>query len=388
MTDAAVMHTLAYFPWYPLRESIDAGPFELVPYRRGRAPGGEGSDLQKMCDAILATHRTAPKAVVSHAMLLRIAGHAVTDLVEYDDVHRLLIWGELVAFTGLSTRRFFDDTGYVNREALRLVVQQFDDPIKGVGMQFRRRDGMKNVHITREAAVFARPLHADPGLRGELDVALLQALVVRAEHDGWGRYEEAIQSFNTASTDDPSVMEESEIVTLLGALERLFDLSRGKEDDLATEVIRALDSGSSISPAASARVGRSPTPAKYTGRDSMREVWIRDLFQLRGQHAHGKIEPRMTALWSRREHLLFASFAFPLIMKRELARERYYELTLNDKGQLAAFERLLDPDHFLVRDLLEERPYPWSEVLDQALMRAWINETPGARPDQTDPSTG
>jgi len=387
MTDAGVVHTLAFFPWFQLREPVDAGPFELVPYHRGRTPGGQGSDVQKACDAILETYRTAPRAVVSRAMLLRIAGGGVTDLVEDDHIHRLLIWGELVAFAGLSTRRFFDETSYVNRDALRLVVQQFADPTRGVGMQFRRRDGSSNVHVTRGAAVFPRPLHAVTGLRGEIDVPLLQALTTRAEQDGWGRYQEAIQSFNAANTDDPSVLEESEIVTLVGALERLFDLSRGKEDELAAEVIRALDSGSTMSPLASLRVGRSPTPVRYTGRDSMREVWIRDVFQLRGQHAHGKIEPRMTTLWSRREHLLFASFAFPLILKHELAREGFYTLTLGDKGRLAAFEELLDPDHFLVRDPFHDGPYPWSEVLSRTSMRAWINERLAAHHEQNDSST-
>jgi hypothetical protein len=90
-------------------------------------------------------------------MLLRVAGRAATDCVEDDDINRLLIWGELVAFGGSAHGGSSTDTSYVNRDALRLVVQQFDDRMKGVGMQFRRRDGTSNVHVTRAAAIFPRP---------------------------------------------------------------------------------------------------------------------------------------------------------------------------------------------------------------------------------------
>jgi len=167
------------------------------------------------------------------------------------------------------------------------------------------------------------------------------------------------------------VLPETEAVNIVGAFERFFELSRGKEDELADQFSVALSPGEAILPSDSERVKRSVSPEKFLKRQSMREVWIRDFFQLRGDHAHGKIEPQKKTLWTLREHLLLASFAFPLVVKRALAEEGDYVMTPDDTADIAAFERLLEPDHFAERRQEDTSPYPWTRIRGEIRTRQW-----------------
>ena len=110
--------------------------FELVPYRRREAPGGRGTSVQTACDDVLELYRMSPSTSIQRATVLKVAEREVTDHLEEQMIRRVLVWGELVAFSGLATARFFDQMGYANRDAFRLVVQNFDDLTKGV-MVFR-----------------------------------------------------------------------------------------------------------------------------------------------------------------------------------------------------------------------------------------------------------
>ena len=74
---------------------------------------------------------------------------------------------------------------------------------------------------------------------------------------------------------------------------------------------------------------------------SVREIWIRDLFRLRGHLAHGKIIKDFTLGWSINEHLVLGSFIFPLVAKLLLSKRNIYNLSKNDSLYIDVFERFL-----------------------------------------------
>jgi hypothetical protein len=339
---------LAFFPWLALTETLDLGEFRLVPYSRAKEPFGSGSAEQRECDAVLEIYHETRLAPIRRATLLQRNGHSLTSHVGNEEAQEIAEWGELVAFAGLSARRYFSHLNYVSRESLRLMVVGYKDPHGGIQEWRRRRDGYTNTIVSRDVAQVIRPLHAYAAGRSTIDVPLLQTLIQRRRHDGWERYLEAIRVFNAASTDDPGVPEEFEVVAIIGALERLCDLRGGDEHELATSLVKLLGITDIVSPGTSARLGASQARVLHSNRRCMTDVWIRDFFRQRGKHAHGRNAGPMPTVWSIREHLLLGSFLFPLAVRRLLESDGSYTLSESDQLDLRAAEHLLDLPELLV----------------------------------------
>lgn len=369
------MGTLSFFPWLHLSDPIRVSGFELIPYRRGMTPAGAGTPDQAVLDALLDPYRHAPQGRVGSATLLRFDGRALLEDLQDDEADQVLRFGELVAFAGLAARRFFEDFRYSNRDHYRLIVQQFTDPSSGLGVVSRRRDGAARTIVTRSAVLVLKPYHVSTTPTHDVDVPLLESLLRRATTEDWGEIEDAITGFNAASTDSPDVREDTEAVTILGALERLFGLRGGNEHELANAFVSAIVPTTTMSPLDCARITGSARRESFDKYGSLREVWIRDFFRLRGDHAHGKIAPQYRSLWALREHLLLVSFAFPLVAKARLVRDGVYTWTDQDLAAVESFERLVCMKHFEVRDDDhdddddDEVPSTWPQVLNRAETR-------------------
>ena len=116
---------------------------------------------------------------------------------------------------------------------------------------------------------------------------------------------------------------------------------------------------------------RTPRRDRYERYACLREAWIRDLFRLRGDHAHGRIAPRYASICSLREHLLFEALTFQLLVKSRLVREADYNWTDFDLARIEAIEKLLQYDHFAVQESEPpsgeyREPRTWSKSLDRA----------------------
>ena len=385
------MGTLAFFPWMHIRERVTAPGFELAPYSRGVSPGGAGASEQSTIDTLLGPYREAPQGPVRKATILRLEGKGLLDDMSDEEADRVLLFGELVAFSGLAARRFFDQLSYSSRESFRLIVQRFVDAGSGMTVVSRRRDGRSMTVVSKSAMLILKPYHVPPARAAELDVPLLDALLRRATRDDWGEIEEAIAGFNSANTDSPDVREESEAVALLGALERVLGLRGGDEHELADAFRAAVVPKETVQPVECSRISDSARRKAYEAYSSLREAWVRDFFRLRGDHAHGKLTPRYKSLWSLREHLLLATFVLPLVVKARLVRDGEYAWTDEDLGHVEAFEQLISLDPFASSD--DERQNDrhartWSRILSdwklQVAVERWISEreTPADSPPE------
>jgi len=95
-------------------------------------------------------------------------------------------------------------------------------------------------------------------------------------------------------------------------------------------------------------------------------TWLKELHNLRSKLIHGDNLFSRTWGWRIGEHLLMASFVFPLATKLLLAATHLYELTQDDRAALLAIDNLLAAPrwgHTANEDEEEDGPTPWDRIL-------------------------
>jgi len=356
---------------------------QLVPFRRGSEPAGPGTELQRVVDAVLEPYLVAAARPVEEATLVSLAGQGLTEAITDDALRDLFIVAELLAFSGLAARQFFNPIGlgYANRDMFNLIVQRFDDPRGGVSLTSRRREGSTQNYVTRDVYRVDRPRHVTSPFPVGLDDALLRALMRARESDD-GRYVESVVLFNRANTDGNDVSPGIEIILVVGAFQRLLQCQGSRGHELATNFVQLFVPSQELGVDAVSTVGqlrhrRRPWPR------SIREAWIRDLYATRGDLAHGRTRSRYPADWSVADHLLLAAYAFPRLVKVCLAQNRLYELTDDDRLSVDMFEDLAR--HDLSEPVREggEEQWPWNRIRSHwvwsgatARMRAALESKP------------
>ncbi len=364
------MSMLAFFPWMTLPDAISVGEFELIPYRRGHRPSAKvgESGLQETLDAVLEPFRNVEHPLHS-CVLVTTSARSLTDDLTEEVRSDFFAFAELLALSGVAARSLFTWGGYTNRDNFRLVIQAFDDPESGAAVLTRRRDGSARNVMPRNSYVVRKPEHVGSANETAIDEPLLSALLESRGHGIWERLYEACLGFNLANTDRNEMAEEAEGILLVGALERLLNCAGGKEHQLASRFSDRL----------APRNSRQPTDGslpdheiieRFRHSQSLRDVWIRDFFRLRGNFAHGKMESRYSPLWTLKNHLLFASFIFPFVVKYELGDAGLYELSDRDQEWVDMFEDFLTRDHFSQRgDPYNPASHPWNQIREEAMHR-------------------
>lgn len=362
------MSMLSFFPWLGVKERLQLGEFQLLPYERGQSSCGAGVELQRAFDSVLEHYVEANQKPIRHATLVVADGRQITDDLGQEEMESYFNFGELVAFGGLATRKFFGlGNQYCNRDDFTFIIQGFRETVPGVGIVSRRRDGGKSTFVTATIYRVQRPFHVQSDSDFKLDAPLVKVLLDIRERDEWSHYFEAISGFNRANTDSNQVGEASELVATVGAFERLFDCNRGKEDDLATRFIQAFQPTSRMSITSCGRIPAN----RFSGCTSVAEAWIMDAFRLRGDLAHGKHKVRYPAVWNSQEHLLLSSFIFPRIVKSVLASKGHYTLTEEDRGDLNTFEHFVTCDNLFAvpDDVAASQSRPWDKIIEEAMWR-------------------
>jgi hypothetical protein len=122
----------------------------------------------------------------------------------------------------------------------------------------------------------------------------------------------------------------------------------------------------------------------------LRQVWIRDLHRLRGSLAHGRLSARYPSIWTPREHLILATFAFTMILKTRMVDRSIYSLTSIDVDGIDAFEQLCCAEHFAESaDDEESKDLPGHRALRDAgmdrLIERWRKQL---APAEIEPDVG
>lgn len=370
------MKVVALFPWLQPHKETDCGDFSLIPYIRGKAPGGTGTPLQALLDELTLPYMSHSNEPIKAATLMRISGQDIIGELNEDQRDELFLFGELVAFSGLAKREFFaGHINYTNRDNFILAVQSFKqiDPNSGTVIVVRRRDGSCDTTVSRKALRIHCPAHVPRVLSSDiLDVTLLKILVTarkKLKPEDWERCYESIWWFNKANTDSAQVTPQEEVVFSVSAFERLLDSRTGVLEDLVPPFLELVNPSESVSiDKCTKSLGRLRGKVKSS---SIREAWLRDLVILRHNHAHGMKAPGYHPCWSIEEHLLLASYIFPLMVKRMLHRNLLYRPTSEDEVDINAFESLANADLFSPQTSPDgSERWPWHEIRDTHMWKA------------------
>jgi hypothetical protein len=358
---------LAFFPWLRLKEPLTVGEFTLTPYERGKKPAGKGTSPQNTLDAVTEPYLELATRPIRYATLLQFGKDDLTRDLNDQERSVAFIFSDIVAVSGLSCRQYFRGGGfsYWNRDNFQLIIQKFDDPHGGASHLTRRRDGSGFHYVTRDAYRVQKPMHVSLSETAQIDEPLLQALLHARRLKTWGQLSESIFSFNLASTDRHDMGEHVEHVLLSGALERLLNCNRGKEDELAERFTQMLSPSSPMPLGSCSRFAAPELITRFKKSSCVCDAWIRDFFHVRGDLAHGKVTPLYPSVWSLPNHLLLASVVYPPLLKKVLSGEGAYTFSEEDRFQIDLFEPLACEEHFVFATPPEEPlDYPWNRVID------------------------
>lgn len=173
------MSMIVFFPWLRLKEQLQAGEFELIPYRRGKAPGGAGTQLQTILDSILLPYRAGGDRSINEATVVRVnQGDLIRDL-NGEERSALFVLSEALSVAGLSRREFFKvaSLGYQNRDNFRLIIQAFTEAGGGAAITSRRRDGSTTNYWSGDSYRIQKPEHVHVNSINQIDTPLLQSLL-------------------------------------------------------------------------------------------------------------------------------------------------------------------------------------------------------------------
>ena len=149
---------------------------------------------------------------------------------------------------------------------------------------------------------------------------------------------DAISLFNRANTDASEVPDSAELVMMRAAYETLME-SGYKTEELKKKLTEHF-SGDLIDPSWDAGVfsedeWRTRWPKKSDADIAPRPfaIWVDDFCNARNSSAHGtnlksKYGP---SIWSIQNHLMFAAWLFPLIVKKILETDGVYSLNENER---------------------------------------------------------
>jgi len=342
------MGMLAFFPWLSIGEPVAVDRLRLVSFERGAAPAVAGTDEQRLIDGVLAPFRAA-HGPVNVATIVHLEGKAYTADLDEADRNDLFVFSQVVAFGGLAAREFCSWGHYCNAADFSFVIQGFRDEPNGTFFDVRRRDGHTSVRVTADAYQVQAPSQMSFHRPVRLDTALIRALMSARGTPVWDRIFEAIGPFLRANTDSAEITEQTEVVEMVGAFEKVLGV--WSADKLKRELWTHLRPTRDISPRDAPRI----PPALRNG-PSVRSLWIADFYELRNAHAHGSQTPPSGLVWDRMEHLLLGAYVFPLLVKSLLSEENRYELTEADQKAIDLFEwRARSKRHLLERVETEGR---------------------------------
>jgi hypothetical protein len=355
---------IAFLPWLTLDAERLLSRFRLVPYGIGRSNDVVSLIPHAHIDQALRFYRDSRRKPIQRCSLVAFADRAIGAELSETDVQEIFIFGELLAFSALAKRRFFQNGfGYVSRDQYVLVVQQLPEQFSGsIALTYRRRDGGITHGIGADDYPIPIPPHVGEQAPLTYDDRLLGGLLkawTELSARDWQRSYEAVNAFNLANTDSEAVPEHMELVLLHGAFERAMGVKGGDTNDFVAKLSACFQINTRVHCRTKGAIQPKPKP----NEPYVLEAWARDFCLARGSVAHGHGYAAAKPTWSLRNHLLLATYLLPLVMKRVLAKAGTLPMCGEDVALIDAFECLASFDHF-ARSSQRTTP-PWRRIMSE-----------------------
>jgi hypothetical protein len=348
-----------------------------LPYCRGKKPGSIGGATQADIDQVLgnyADHGRLPTSSlgtpVANATIVHWVADGEKSTISQEEISKRMKFGQWLILAGLSERRYGSHMRYCNSDGLTLMGQHYASGQAGaVSFDTRRRDGVSKrvLSATYGRPYFLRPINVSDPLVVEFDIPLLKALMNINDVDLENRIYDSVVMFNRANTDASEVPDHAEMVMLRAAFETLLNTSHETSDLVAkinTHFATALaapiwSNGTFIKEIWLARW----TNTKQRKIKRPLDAWIHDFCNARNNSAHGSASGSKypPSIWSIRNHLMFASWLFPLMVKGVVAEHGVYTLSDEDKDCRSDFEQFFAED---ISKPNADSSLPWNVVIN------------------------
>lgn len=368
------MGNLVFLPWAKNDKQISIGEFILTPYERAIKPFGINTDNQKLVDEILEPYRAHANKPIQKALFLSFEGSNLLKELNENDFTKIYNFSELFTFANLSSRKYFDSIldEYCNRDAFQIIIQGFGNikEYKGSAITQRRRDGSSTTYYSKDALFINKPGHIVSQKVLKTDFVFLESLLkaqgVFSDKE-WSAIFESIINFNLANKDSEDISENIELILINNTFERLFN-TNGKEDELAQKLTAILKPEIDL-PKDYCEKLKNIDVNRFNKSTYIRDIWIRDLFRIRNNIAHGKLTSQYPLVFSLKNHLLLASLIIPIILKLILNSRGLYKLSDDDKMIVNIFEKLVCAEHFQIenKDENDMPEYPWHKIFSEEL---------------------
>jgi len=356
---------LVFMPWCPIDKRYTVGDVAILPFERHKPIEGLDHAAQCRINEIMAIYKDIESKPMHKAAIICYGSKSPIDDLTDDEVEVAQDLVVLACFSGLAKREYFNSLGpYCNSDCFSLYIQNFDKA-DFTALTIRRREGQTLCGWPIDHIWITVPVHCHTIQEVSLDADLLKALVYhRAElsDSEWGRWQNAISCFNQANTDSDNLRHQVEWVLLCSAFEHLLS-AKSNAKDIACKFAKKLTPSDELLARDAARLS---IQQKNDGK-SVRYQWLREFYRIRGDFAHGKLNPQQPTTWNFLEHLVLATIAFPLLVKSLLNKACKYKLTDNDQAQIDVFEKLADTLDFL-------RPPPGQKNSIDSHLKRLVNE--------------
>jgi hypothetical protein len=372
------MKAIAFFPWWPLKETIEVPGYKIIPFVRGKEPYVDDSASQSLVDEIIAPYKSYVSASgdsrpINNAAVVQIDDDIFIGELADDLAQDLFILAEILCISSIANIRYFTQLNYCNRTIFQLVIQRIDQDNDWLVITSRRRDGKAQNLTGKKDASIPIPEQARTTIAGvQLDSPFAASLLKaknQLDLDTWLEIYDAILYFNLANTDSSDMAIQSELILTVSSMERIVG-SKGKINGLIRGVMNTIQTFCKLDELPEGRIDRQ-VRKRFKKAESAEEVWLRDIYNVRGNLAHGKKSHKYASVWSPWEHLLLGAHFVPLLVKSRLASQKLYSLTAEDEVKIRAFPRLLieglEPDD--VDELDTEPQSKWDSIISSEGMR-------------------
>jgi len=339
------MSMVAFFPWLKIKRDFDLGDIELKIFKVSGQQEVTENGRQIIYDKVIKHYLDSSNNLIEKCTIVLKKNKNILEDIDENERDFLFSFAEILAFSGLSKREFFGfGFGYCNRDNFSFVIQSFTKDSDGVTIVTRRRDGSTKNFISGDAYKVTMPFNITSN-EVEIDINLAKALLQlpKKSPDIWPRFSDAIFFFNRANTDSDQITEHQEIVMTISAFERLLDCRGGSEKELVKKFLKVFTTEDCLDFSQSKRLKNS---GFKVNDKTLKEIWLRDFFRIRGEYAHGKRSSKRPIIWLPYEHLLLGAYVFPLLLKILLSKYGFYKLIEDDIDDINLFEQLAGADIF------------------------------------------
>jgi len=333
--------TLAILPWCRLKDDIKLGQVVFVDWQLGVGASRDLFVENDKLETVMSSYVDVHGQPIDRATIAMHKDAKTDGSISAKEIQEIGVAAQLLAFAAIAQNKYFPLIGQgTNSTCFRVIYQRIaEDNGIAISISHRCTGGILDGGWKHGDVHFTLPLQCqyvgEVNPAGEFVKAL--AYILNTNSSMATRLLRVIRLFTYAYTDDSYIPAEQEVIMLMMAFEGLFRNCQGR-NDLACKVSTLLDEYGMITIGeANRKINKAKglSPGMWLHR-----AWMYECYQLRNDYVHGN--PPKSLTWSEYEHLVFASWLFPYLVKLLLSSVNEYELTKQDVGSLHAIDFILD----------------------------------------------